>query len=362
MDEVMYYILSMEEYYRKNSLDIDDNELNQYIVQTKKDTDTIFLIQLNTFFEQKGLRRQILKKILDRNVTENSISPDIQKVAASILNYEMYINILTLRRYSPKTIRTYKSALIQSAHYFLQKYQKRLDQVTEDQIYRYFIYLTRTRKISVSSVRIYRFSLEFYYHEVLMRALDLAFMKGIRNEKSLPKTLTNSEIQKILTSINNLKHRLMISLIYSGGLRVSEVINLKVKDIDLENMTMRINQGKGKKDRITIFSEKLKSLLTEFCEDKQANEYIFISNFHPDEKRKLSIRTLQAAFKEALRKSGVKKNASCHTLRHSFATHLLENGIDIRYIKELLGHKSIATTSVYTHCTNPSLNKIKSPL
>ncbi|MCG2686969.1 tyrosine-type recombinase/integrase, partial [Candidatus Parcubacteria bacterium] len=165
-------------------------------------------------------------------------------------------------------------------------------------------------------------------------------------------------ILKILNQIKNDKHRLMISLAYGAGLRISEVINLKAQDIDVDGLTIHLKQAKGKKDRLTILSSKIKDELAEFLINKQAKDLVFES----ERGGKLSERTAQKVFEKALRVAGIKKNATFHSLRHSFATHLLENGVDVRYVQELLGHANIRTTQIYTKVTNPSLKNIKSPL
>jgi site-specific recombinase XerD len=170
--------------------------------------------------------------------------------------------------------------------------------------------------------------------------------------------LSKSEIEKIINSIDNKKHRLLISLSYGAGFRVSEAINLKIKDINLDELTIHIKDAKGNKDRITVFPEKLKSSLHELTDFRNNNDYVFAS----ERGGKLTERSAQKIFENALKKSGVQKDAPFHSLRHSFATHLLENGVDVRYVQELLGHQNIRTTQLYTKVTNPNLKKIKSPL
>jgi len=147
-------------------------------------------------------------------------------------------------------------------------------------------------------------------------------------------------------------------LSYGAGLRISEVVNLKVKDINLEELTIHLKNAKGKKDRITIFPEKIKNDLQNLITSKNLNDYLFES----ERGGKLTERTAQKIFEKALQQSGIKKEATFHSLRHSFATHLLENGVDVRYVQELLGHQNIRTTQRYTQVTNPKLKNIKSPL
>lgn len=150
----------------------------------------------------------------------------------------------------------------------------------------------------------------------------------------------------------------MIALSYEAGLRVSEVISLRNRDINLDELTIHLKDAKGRKDRMTIFPEKLKRDMTEMMALQHGNEYIFES----ERGGRLNGRTAQMVFKKALKKAGIKKDASFHSLRHSFATHLLENGVDVRYVQELLGHANIRTTQIYTKVTNPALKNIKGPL
>jgi len=189
------------------------------------------------------------------------------------------------------------------------------------------------------------------YHE----KIDIRFTK---TPSKLPVVLSRSEIEKIINSINNPKYKLLISLSYASGFRVSEVINLKIKDLDLQQLTVHINGAKGNKDRITIFPEKLVNDFRDLIKMRDMNDYVFAS----ERGGKLTERTAQKIFENALGRAEIKKDATFHSLRHSFATHLLENGVDVRYVQELLGHANIRTTQLYTKVTNLSLRNIKSPL
>jgi len=210
---------------------------------------------------------------------------------------------------------------------------------------------------SSQTINLHLNSIKYLYRDVFknLKKIDIKFAK--RTQK-LPVVLSRIEINKILDAIQNQKHRLIISLSYGAGLRISEAQNLKVKDIDFDELTIHIKNAKGKKDRITILPEKIKNDLQKALSFKDQNDFIFES----ERGGKLSTRTLQKIFEKALMKTGIKKPATFHSLRHSFATHLLENGTDIRYVQELLGHQNIRTTQIYTHVTNPNLKNIKSPL
>ncbi len=157
---------------------------------------------------------------------------------------------------------------------------------------------------------------------------------------------------------SNLKHRTLLAITYAAGLRVSETVRLRVQDIDLNGLTVTVRQGKGKKDRLTVFSAVLAPEIQKCMVGKEGSDYLFAS----ERGGRLVEATAQKVFYQAMRRVGIIKPATFHSLRHSFATHLLENGTDVRFVQELLGHANIRTTQIYTHVTNPSLKNIKSPL
>ena len=180
-----------------------------------------------------------------------------------------------------------------------------------------------------------------------------SYLYGLREYFSF-----KNENIETLESTQNTKHKLLLSLSYGAGLRVSEVIVLKVKDIDFDEMTIHIKNAKGQKDRISVLPEKLIDNLKVLLSEKTSNDFVFAS----ERGGKLTTRTAQKVFERSLKKAEIKKDATFHSLRHSFATHLLENGIDVRYVQELLGHQNIRTTQIYTHVTNPKIKNIRSPL
>ena len=185
--------------------------------------------------------------------------------------------------------------------------------------------------------------------------IDIRFAK---KSKKLPIVLSRDEINGLINSISNHKHKLLVSLAYGAGLRISEVLSIKVGDVDLNELQLHIKEAKGMKDRITVLSEKLCNDLEVMMAGKGAGDYVFNS----ERGGKLSVRTAGKIFKNALMKAGIKKDATFHSLRHSFATHLIENGTNIRYVQSLLGHSSIKTTELYTKVTSLGLRGIKSPL
>lgn len=183
-------------------------------------------------------------------------------------------------------------------------------------------------------------------------------IKKIKRRKRLPSVLTRDEVLRLLAMISNTKHRMMISLMYASGLRLSEVVALKVKDLDLEVLSLHVRDSKQHKDRFTIISPKLVPELREMVRGRKPGETLFISSFQ----KRYAKRTLQLILEKARSRAELNKRVTCHTLRHSFATHLKESGVDIKSIQQLLGHKSIKTTMIYIHLADPLSRKIASPL
>ncbi len=199
------------------------------------------------------------------------------------------------------------------------------------------------------------------YHRTLTvnnRHISLDFARQVRKSEKLPVVLSKSEVSTLLEAPANLKHKTILTTLYSGGLRLGEVLNLMPRDIDSERMALRIVQGKGGKDREVMLSQRLLDLLRAYWIEFKPTTYLFEGK--PG--KPYSARSVQAIFKRALQKASVDKPATVHSLRHSFATHLLEDGVDVRFVQELLGHKNLLTTQIYTHLTDRSKAKIRSPL
>lgn len=259
---------------------------------------------------------------------------------------------LRLRNYSPRTIESYLSCLNE---YF--KYIKVIKREPDISAIKKYLLEKQDRGQSSQTTNVHLQSIKYFYREIMKSeaVIDVKFAKTV---SKLPVVLSRDEIAKMIDSINNPKHNMLISLSYGAGLRVSEAVNLKIKDINLDELTIHIKGAKGNKDRISIFSEKLLPRLKEMTAPGSINGYVFESN----RGGKLDQRSAQKVFENALQKAGIQKEATFHSLRHSFATHLLENGVDVRYVQELLGHANIRTTQIYTKVTNPILRNIKSPL
>ncbi|MEI8344095.1 MAG: site-specific tyrosine recombinase/integron integrase [Candidatus Moraniibacteriota bacterium] len=258
---------------------------------------------------------------------------------------------LKLRNYSNRTIESYVACL---REYF--KYIKIIKREPEIDLIKKYLLEKYDKGKSSQTINVHLQAIKYFYREIFKNntELDIRFAK---TASKLPIVLSRDEIARIINSITNPKHKLLISLSYGAGFRVSEIVNLKIKDINFDELVVHIKGAKGNKDRITIFSEKIKDDLLLLVKNRDIGAYVFESNRGD----KLDERTAQKVFEKALKKAGIKKEASFHCLRHSFATHLLENGVDVRYVQELLGHANIRTTQIYTKVTNPALRNIKSP-
>ncbi|MBU1032835.1 tyrosine-type recombinase/integrase [Patescibacteria group bacterium] len=259
--------------------------------------------------------------------------------------------ILRLRNYSPKTRKAYLLYIKEYINFSKQNKIKDKQKAIEE-----FLLEKHKRKQSPQTINLALNAVKFLYSEVMADTQRINLKYAKRNKK-LPIVLSHSEIEDIIVATENPKYRLIIALGYACGLRVSEVVNLRVKDLDIDELVVHIKEAKGKKDRITVLPEKLRNDLLNLVAGKNADDIVFASN----RGGKLTTTALQKMFRQSLAKTKIAKPATFHSLRHSFATHLLENGVDIRYVQELLGHANIRTTQIYTQVTNPSLKKIKSP-
>ncbi len=250
---------------------------------------------------------------------------------------------LQLAGYSPRTVASYIDTVRVLAKY----YHRSPDLLTEDEIRQFFLYMINERKSSASSITVYLCGIKFFYETTLKRTWQIFDLIRPLRTKKLPVVLTPEEIRAILQEINNPIYRMALTIIYACGLRISEALRLTPSDVDGKRKLLRVRNGKGGKDRYVHLPDRPLELLRDYC-----RQHGILSGFlFPHKKGHVKADTLERAFKEALRQSGVTKTATPHTLRHSYATHLLENGEDIRTIKELLGHRSIKTTDIYTHVT-----------
>ena len=233
---------------------------------------------------------------------------------------------------------------------------KNPEEITKDDVKK-FLAETISQRAS-SSVILFLSAIRYSFSNIFQRDPTVG-IKRPKKERRIPSVLTKDEMRKLLSVIENKKSKLMISMIYACGFRVSELVNLKINDFDLEEDIGHVRQGKGRKDRIFNIPENLKKLIEkQIKKQSEKNETYLFSGANGS----LSSRNLQKIIKKAVDKTEIKKSVSPHTLRHSFATHLLENNVDIRKIQELLGHADLSTTQIYTHISREELKKIKSPI
>jgi site-specific recombinase XerD len=233
----------------------------------------------------------------------------------------------------------------------------------EKEVMEFSRYLVNERMVSSSHQNQAINSIKFYFEKVKGGERKFYHVDRPIREKMLPEVLSEEEVSAILKATKNLKHKAILMTIYSAGLRIGELIKLKIKDIDSKRMQIRVEQAKFKKDRYTILSQRTLEILRLYIKQEKPFEYLFEGQWSTKENPvQYSARSIQAVLKKSLEITGIGKHVTVHTLRHSFATHLLENGTDLRYIQALLGHESPKTTQIYTHITTKGFDQIKSPL
>ena len=262
---------------------------------------------------------------------------------------------MNYRRYSKNTIKTYCDSL---QIFFKFNATENLEQLTIEHLIKFNNEHILKNNYSASYQNQVINAIKLFYRNRFNKTMEVDFIQRPRREKRLPNVLSKLEVKSILESPINLKHRAMLSLIYACGLRRSELLNLTLKDVLSDRHLLFIRQSKGKKDRMLPISDKLISMLREYYKAYKPKEWLFEGQ-NPGEQ--YSERSIQLVLNQALNKARINKPVTLHWLRHSYATHLLENGTDLRYIQELLGHSSSKTTEIYTHVSTHSIQKIKSP-
>ena len=258
-------------------------------------------------------------------------------------------------RYSETTLKTYSNLFEEFINYY---FRLEINGIGEKQIIVFLRYLVNERKVSVSYQNQAINAIKFYFEKVLGGQRKFYFIDRPRKELKLPEVLNIAEVKQLLAAVENQKHRTILMLGYSAGLRLGEIIRLKINDIDRDRMQIRIVQSKGKKDRYTKLSVKFLPVMDKYMEAYCPKEYLF-EGAKGDE---YSPRSIQNMIRDIVAKAGIKKHVTMHTLRHTFATHSLENGVDLRYIQSMLGHASSKTTEIYTHVTTKGFDQIQSPL
>lgn len=266
-----------------------------------------------------------------------------------------YVNWMRSKRYSENTISTYSDALKTFLKFF---HSKPIADITNDDIILFNNEFILKNNFSSSYQNQVVNSIKLFFLQVEKRMIDIELIHRPKREKLLPNVLSKEEVKQILEAAKNIKHKAMLSLIYACGLRCGEILRLKPEDVDVKRGVLIIRQGKGKKDRIAPLSVKTIEMLRAYRKSFPTKMYLFEGQ---KEGQPYDARSLQNVLKQNLAKTGINKPVSLHWLRHSYATHLLENGTDLRYIQEILGHRSSKTTEIYTHVSNKSIQKITSP-
>lgn len=259
------------------------------------------------------------------------------------------------KRYSQSTIGTYTDALNTFLRYFS---HKSIDEITNDDLIKFNNHYIITHHLSASYQNQIVNAVKLFFSKIENKKLNPELIHRPKRPKLLPNVLSKEEVKRILNTLSNIKHKAMLSLIYSCGLRRSELLNLKLTDIDSNRQLILVKQSKGKKDRIVPLSNKVLILLREYFVVYKPKEWLFEGQ---DKINKYDEASLAAVLKQAVKKCKINKPVTLHWLRHSYATHLLENGTDLRYIQEILGHSRSTTTEIYTHVSNKSIQKVISP-
>lgn len=293
---------------------------------------------------QSTLVKNELKSIEEKNLTAEMIS-----------KIEAYKQWLRSRRYSENTVKTYSEALLS----FLRFYShKPVAEISNNDVIVFNNEFILKHKLSASYQNQIVNAIKLFFKKIEGSALNVDLVHRPKKYNPLPKVLAIEEVAAIINALDNIKHKCMISLIYSAGLRRSELLNMRISNLDSKRMEIFIAHSKNRKDRVVPLSETGLQLLREYYKSYHPKDYLFEGQSGDQ----YSERSLALVLKKACEKAGIKKQVNLHMLRHSYATHLLETGTDLRYIQELLGHKSSKTTEIYTHVSQRSLNKISSPL
>lgn len=262
---------------------------------------------------------------------------------------------LKLRRYSPKTQKIYRNAILR----FLRYIKREPQEIDAKGIKDYLLWLIEEKHVSTSYHNQAISAVKFLYEKVLRQPQQLGEIPRPRRDKKLPAVMSRKMTQTLLNEASYLKHQILLVLLYSAGLRVGEVVRLQVADIDEDRKMIRVRGGKGRKDRYTLLSDLAIGMIRRYKLEHKLDKWLFPG---PKAGKHLTERSVQKVVSRARQKAGIPDHVTAHTLRHSFATHLLEGGTDLRYIQELLGHSSPKTTEIYTHVSRKELSRIQSPI
>jgi integrase/recombinase XerD len=262
---------------------------------------------------------------------------------------------LKIRGYSPSTVEQYVYCVRNLVRY----YRRPPDQLTVEDINDFQLYLTEQRKVAWGTFNIYVVAMRLFFLQTLKKDWNITAIPYQKTGRQLPEIMSGAELNALFRSVTNIKHRAILMTTYSAGLRVSEVVSLRVSDLDSQRMVIRVEQGKGKKDRYVPLSAALLPILRQYYRAARPGKWLF-----PGQNPELPLNrtSVEKVFKKTRDRAGITKNVTVHSLRHSFATHLLEKGVDIRTIQQLLGHRCLSSTQIYTHVAKNYVNQAGSPL
>ena len=268
---------------------------------------------------------------------------------------EKMIKAMELRNFAPKTQAAYLAAVTNLSKH----YRRSPEQIPQDEVEDYLLYLKKERKLSYSTRNQVISGLKFFFNQTLKNPDMQLQLPRKKTPVKLPEVLSVDEVKRVIDAPSNIKHRMILMTAYSAGLRVGEVVSLKLRHIVSARMLILVEDGKGVKDRYTILSEKLLENLRNYWKSHRPTKWLFPST---DPQKHISRSTAQKLFVSAKKKAGISKGRGIHTLRHCFATHLLEAGYDISTIQKLLGHRHLSTTLIYLHVSKKAIAAVKSPL
>ncbi|WP_299677153.1 site-specific tyrosine recombinase/integron integrase [uncultured Tenacibaculum sp.] len=306
--------------------------------------------------QSKNNLNTLIKLLRENNISvRNLIQPLHQSKKTDKTIPETFERTLKRKRYSKNTIKVYTSFLQQFIN-FLDP--KTIEEASDNDVRNFQDYLINKRKVAISTQNQAINAIKFYFEQILQKDRKTYYIERPKKPKQLPKILSENQIFNILKHSDNLKHKFILALLYSSGLRISELLSLRKEDVLYDKNLIFVRSGKGNKDRTTIFAEHMKKLHKLYINEYKPN-YWLIEGLN---RKQYSSSSVAKILKRAALKAGISQNVTPHMLRHSFATHMLEQGIDLRYIQNILGHGSSKTTEIYTRVTSKSLAKIKSPL
>ncbi len=269
--------------------------------------------------------------------------------------YDLMDRELHIRGLAKNTRQSY----LEKMHCFVRHFMRPPDQLTAEHVKQYQLFLTKERRIKWGAFNTHVCAIRFFYRNVIEVDWDLERIPYQRTGKRLPEILSGDQVVALLEAVKNLKHRAILMTLYAAGLRANEALHLRLGDIDSKRMMIRIDQGKRLKDRYAMLSPKLLETLRHYWRESRPDPWLFPGR---DRSRPLTRESVGQVFARARKKAGILKHVSPHSLRHSFATHLLERGVNIRVIQRLLGHRNVRTTEIYTHVAETYVRDTKSPL